>query len=54
MFLLSHVCANFSDVACDLKFDDNEKQRKYETISFKEIHDELLELKVNSSLKEFL
>ncbi|KAI6668109.1 hypothetical protein NL676_032964 [Syzygium grande] len=31
--------------ASDLKFDDNEKQRKYETVSFKEIHDELLELK---------
>lgn len=35
----------FFEKASDLKFDDNEKRRKYETISFKEIHDELLELK---------
>ncbi|KAI3424538.1 uncharacterized protein J3R85_010545 [Psidium guajava] len=35
----------FFGKASDLKFDDNEKQRKYETISFKEIQDELLELK---------
>lgn len=35
----------FFEKASDLKFDDNEKRRKYETISFKEIYDELLELK---------
>ncbi|KAI4376657.1 hypothetical protein MLD38_014395 [Melastoma candidum] len=41
----------FYEKASDLTFDDSEKQRKYETISFKEIHDELVELKeLTSSL----
>lgn len=32
--------------ASNLKFDDGEKQRIYETISFKEVHKEIIELKV--------
>jgi ethanolamine kinase len=30
-----------------LKFEDDEKQKQYETISFKEIQDEIKELKVS-------
>ena len=29
-----------------IEFDDNEKQRMYKMISFKEVHDEIVELKV--------
>lgn len=32
--------------ASDLNFDDCQKQKKFETISFKEIDDEITELKV--------
>ncbi|KAK3029084.1 hypothetical protein RJ639_039228 [Escallonia herrerae] len=35
----------FYEQASNLKFDDNEKQQKYETISFEEVHSELVELK---------
>lgn len=41
------ICLLHFDVASDLTFDDSEKKQKYETISFKEIHDELVELKVS-------
>ncbi|KAL5547946.1 hypothetical protein UlMin_003177 [Ulmus minor] len=34
----------FFEKASALKFDDNEKQKIYETISFKEVHNEILEL----------
>ena len=33
--------------ASNLKFDDNEKCKKYETVDFKEIHAELVKLKVS-------
>lgn len=33
--------------ASNLKFDDNEKCKKYETVNFKEIHTELVKLKVS-------
>ncbi|KAI4379459.1 hypothetical protein MLD38_005754 [Melastoma candidum] len=39
----------FYEKASNLTFDDTEKQRKYDTISFKEIHDELVELKALTS-----
>jgi len=32
--------------ASALKFEDNEKRKRYETISFREIQDEVKELKV--------
>ncbi|KAK2966293.1 hypothetical protein RJ640_018104 [Escallonia rubra] len=35
----------FYEQASNLKFDDSEKQQKYETISFEEVHSELVELK---------
>ncbi|XP_073317432.1 probable ethanolamine kinase [Primulina huaijiensis] len=35
----------FFERASSLKFDDHEKQKKYETISFGEIHKEIIELK---------
>lgn len=35
----------FFDKASSLKFDDSGKQRIYETISFKEVHNEIIELK---------
>lgn len=40
-FLLSTVLA-----ASNLEFDDSEKQRKFKTISFEEVHNEVNELKV--------
>lgn len=36
----------FSFAASVLEFDDNKKQKTYEAISFREVHDEILELKV--------
>ncbi|XP_057967204.1 probable ethanolamine kinase [Malania oleifera] len=35
----------FFEKASDIKFDDNEKQIKYESISFEEVHNEVVELK---------
>lgn len=40
LLLLSHA-------ASSLKFDDPEKQKKYEKISFEEIHNEVIKLKVS-------
>ncbi|XP_059637985.1 probable ethanolamine kinase [Cornus florida] len=40
----------FFKKASGLKFDDNENQRKYETVSFKEVHTEVMELKELTSL----
>ncbi|XP_062149470.1 probable ethanolamine kinase [Alnus glutinosa] len=37
--------SKFFDKASVLEFDDDEKQRMYKTISFKEVHDEIFELK---------
>jgi hypothetical protein len=41
-----HVCYQLILAASALKFEDNEKQKRYETISFREIQDEVKELKV--------
>lgn len=38
----------FNIAASNLEFDDSEKQRIYNTISFEEIHNEIIELKVVS------
>jgi hypothetical protein len=35
-----------SVAASVLEFDDSEKQRMYNMVSFKEVHDEIFELKV--------
>ncbi|GMH04508.1 hypothetical protein Nepgr_006348 [Nepenthes gracilis] len=35
----------FFDRACSLRFDDHDKQMKYDSISFKEIHSEVFQLK---------
>lgn len=40
----------FFEKASTLKFDDGEKQRKYETISFQEVYNEVVELKKLTSL----
>lgn len=40
------VCSELFIAASVLKFEDNEKQKRYETISFREIQDEVKELKV--------
>ena len=40
------VCCELFITASVLKFEDNEKQKRYETISFREIQDEVKELKV--------
>ena len=46
--LLNIVCCDILIAASVLKFEDNEKQKRYETISFREIQDEVKELKVPS------
>jgi hypothetical protein len=40
------VCREILIAASVLKFEDDEKQERYETISFREIKDEVKELKV--------
>ena len=40
------MCCDILVAASVLKFEDKEKQKKYETISFREIGDEVKELKV--------
>lgn len=52
------VCVTFltSELPCyvaasTLKFDDIEKQKKYKEISFEEVHNEVVELKVFSLSK---
>ncbi|KAK9073827.1 hypothetical protein SSX86_006421 [Deinandra increscens subsp. villosa] len=42
----------FFERASTLTFDDHEKQKRYDTISFKEVHNELIKLKVVSSMIE--
>lgn len=42
------------DTASTIKFDDIEKQRLYESISFKEINNEITELKVASQFIDYL
>lgn len=37
-----------------LQFDDSEKQRVYETISFKEVHIDILEIKVAPTIIDLL
>jgi ethanolamine kinase len=46
MALHNIVCFKILIAASVLKFEDNEKQKRYETISFREIQDEVKELKV--------
>lgn len=41
------IIGSSSAAASVLEFDDSEKQRKYQMISFKEIYNEVVELKVN-------
>lgn len=40
--------------ASTLEFDDNEKQKLYKTISFSEVHNEIIELKVSSPIIVYL
>ncbi|GMY35889.1 probable ethanolamine kinase isoform X2 [Fagus crenata] len=42
---LWHDIFKFFEKASVIEFDDNEKQRMYKMISFKEVHDEIVELK---------
>lgn len=42
------LCYDILIAASVLKFEDNEKQKMYEMISFREIQDEVKELKVHS------
>jgi hypothetical protein len=44
-----YVYYQISVAASALKFEDNEKQKRYETISFTEVQDEVQELKVPCS-----
>lgn len=41
-----YVCYQMHLAAAALKFEDNMKQKRYEKISFREIQDEVQELKV--------
>ena len=51
-FSYDHVLS--FDTASTLEFDDIEKQRLYKTISFKEIHNEITELKVAPQFIDYL
>lgn len=42
----SYACVSTIFAASTLQFDDCEKQRKYETVSFEEVHNEITKLKV--------
>lgn len=49
LFVLSELLLLFN-AASNLNFDDSEKQKKYKTISFKEINNEIIDLMVLSHL----